>query len=376
MTNELLNSAGSVPVLPEKKRDAPSVGQIHPPALPALTGVRFFAAFYVVMGHATTWFENRMPLPGPLKIFLANNYLAVCLFFLLSGFILAYTYSGYFSGFQSCARFWEARFARIYPVYLLSLLLVLPFQYHQLNGKSALAVIFMVQAWNPLRPSLVGAWNYPAWSLSVEAFFYLCFPFIQYRIASLSRTGLLLLAVIMSLLSVFAHTPFQGLSTWTHLSLFGVPIPLPILRFPEFLLGMAAGNFFVRFGSSVKKPFLTAFGALAAIVILCFTSGPWVSLVVLPFTLFIYCLASSRDAVASCFSNSVMLLLGGASYAIYLLQLPVRDWVRTLLASGPASLNAFNAPLTPIILVLFSIFVFRYWEEPLRKTIRRTLAAS
>ena len=68
-----------------------------------------------------------------------------------------------------------------------------------------------------------------------------------------------------------------------------------------------------------------------------------------------------------------MLLLGGASYSIYLLQLPVRDWVRTLFPHNSSLVSRLNAPLTPVVLILFSILVFRTWEEPARKAIRRLL---
>ena len=359
----------------------PHSGSQDPPAasrresLPALTGIRFFAACYVVLGHALPWVEHRAALTSPLKTFLSNGYLAVCLFFLLSGFILAYTYSELAPGIQNYAKFWEARFARIYPVYLLSLLLALPFQFHTLTLKSALAVFLMVQAWNPLNPGMTGAWNYPAWSLSVEAFFYLCFPLIQVRIASMSRQALQLLGAVALLVCILSHTPAQGLGIWNPLAVAPIPIPLPIVRFPEFFLGMIMGNFFVRFGSVARQPLLTFLAILASILSLSITTGPWVSLAVLPFAVLIYSLAGSRDTFTSFFSHPLMLLLGGASYSVYLLQLPVRDWVRSLMAHTTASLNDLNAPLTPVILVLFSILVFHYWEEPLRKTIRRGLAA-
>src|ERR1700692_2961409 len=84
-------------------------------SLPALTGIRFVAAIYVVVGHDLPWLEKRMAIPLPVRVFLSNGYLAVCLFFLLSGFILAYTYSQLPSGIRNYAKFWEARFARIYP---------------------------------------------------------------------------------------------------------------------------------------------------------------------------------------------------------------------------------------------------------------------
>jgi peptidoglycan/LPS O-acetylase OafA/YrhL len=96
--------------------------------LPALTGVRFFADFFVVLSHSLPWVAMRFRIPWPAKIFLSNGYLAVAMFFLLSGFILAYTYDGQIAGSRNRARFWEARFARIYPVYLLSLVLAYRFE--------------------------------------------------------------------------------------------------------------------------------------------------------------------------------------------------------------------------------------------------------
>ncbi len=66
----------------------------------------------------------------------------------------------------------------------------------------------MVQTWNPLRPDLNGAWNYPAWSLSVEAFFYLCFPFKQGPpLQDFRRRGLLILGAAAALIAILGHTP-------------------------------------------------------------------------------------------------------------------------------------------------------------------------
>jgi peptidoglycan/LPS O-acetylase OafA/YrhL len=260
-----------------------SAGRSKNPSLPALTGVRFFAAFYVILTHSLPWIKNRVSLPLPVANFLSNGYLAVCLFFLLSGFILSYTYSGLVPGVRNYAKFWEARFARIYPVYFFSLLLALPFQFSTLTLKSALAVLLMVQAWNPLHPELSGAWNYPAWSLSVEAFFYLCFPFIQTRIGSMSRGVLQLSGAVALLVCILVHTPIQGLGTWNPAAVAPIPIPLPIVRFPEFLLGMMMGSYFVRFGSIAKRPYLALLAILASLLSLSVTVGPWVSIAVLPF---------------------------------------------------------------------------------------------
>jgi peptidoglycan/LPS O-acetylase OafA/YrhL len=341
--------------------------------LPALTGLRFFAAFYVVLVHSVPWLDSRFRLPSFATTFLGNGVLAVCLFFLLSGFILSYTYAGKSSGALHRKRFWVARFARIYPVYVLSLLLVLPFAFRDITRPQALSVLLMVQTWNPLSSQNFGAWNYPAWSLSVEAFFYLCFPFLQDFLWRLSRRSLFAVVIITSLVCVFLKTPLEGLGVWQPGTIMRW-VPLPILRIPEFILGMGLGNIFIRYGSSSRKSVFIFATTITAILLLCLPIGSYVSMVVIPFGLLIYLLASSRNPITSLLSLPVTVLLGGASYSIYLLQLPVRDWVRTLLPGGSSFLNLLNVLATPIVLVLFSILVFRFWEEPLRKAIRGRLA--
>jgi peptidoglycan/LPS O-acetylase OafA/YrhL len=209
--------------------------------------------------------------------------------------------------------------------------------------------------------------------LSVEAFFYLCFPYIQARLWQCSWRILLLAGLFASLICILFHTPVQGLGFWDP-GVAGKWLPLPVLRIPEFLLGMVLGNAFVRYGSVSRKPLFTSSAVFSSVLLLSLPIGPWVSLVAIPFGLPIYCLASSKDAIASFLSRPTMVLLGGASYSIYLLQVPVRDWVRTLASNRSAFLNRINAPLTPLVLVLFSILVFRLWEEPMRKLTRCRLA--
>lgn len=53
---------------------------LHRPALPALMGIRFLAAFYVVLGHSLPWLKQHIKLPSPVEIFLTNCPLAVALF--------------------------------------------------------------------------------------------------------------------------------------------------------------------------------------------------------------------------------------------------------------------------------------------------------
>lgn len=341
-------------------------------------GVRFFAAFYVVLFHGLPWLIQRVHLPRFVQTFLSNGYLAVALFFLLSGFILAYKYEGQIIGAGNRLRFWEARFARIYPVYFLSLLLAWPFE-RSLGLGTRIVVITMVQAWNPREPQLAGAWNYPAWTLSVEAFFYLCFPFVQPWISR--RSNGFLSWMLASLLAACAvgHTAVIGLGNWNHSSIVGSIVPLPLLRIPEFLVGMVMGTRFLRgldkdSKASQSNPLTVYIALIMSFILLSLPLGSWVSLVVFPFAVLIYELALGGSLLARVLSHRVMVLLGGASYAVYLLQFPVRSWTRVFFLQLPRGLAHLGAPFTPLIIVLFSVLVFRFWEEPVRKQLRSWFA--
>src|SRR5690349_15169616 len=99
--------------------------------LPALTGLRFLLALWVVLDHLT---GPGMPLdhlarewPHPVYAFVRGGYLAVATFFVLSGFVLArgYGLEAWHPG--RLRKYAVARFARIYPVYALSLAIIAPF---------------------------------------------------------------------------------------------------------------------------------------------------------------------------------------------------------------------------------------------------------
>ena len=140
--------------------------------LDALTGIRFFAAFHVLAFHCWPWRDYR----GIGAQAAGSGFIGVSLFFVLSGFIFGYNY---FGREVVPKRFFRDRFARVYPVYALALLVALP-AFLRSFGTANLPVYVLTratltQAWFP---TIVLEWDTPAWSLAVEAFFYLLFPLI------------------------------------------------------------------------------------------------------------------------------------------------------------------------------------------------------
>ncbi len=172
-----------------------------------LTGIRFFLVLWILIFHQTVgggFLVMLLPqLPDTVTSVVKAGNLAVGLFYVLSGFVLSYNHSLATSWNSSrLIRFGVARFARIYPAYCFGLMLVAPFVgYSIVKGFSmvrlakAAGVAFLqwtlLQSWIP---KFALAWNPPGWSLSNEAFFYLCFPFVGVLLWKLSRLKSLFIA--------------------------------------------------------------------------------------------------------------------------------------------------------------------------------------
>ncbi len=145
------------------------------------------------------------------------GFMGVSFFFVLSGFVLVYTYAG---RPLNLPKFLRARFARIYPAYAFSLIVTAPFFFEAVKIKAAslalvsTLVVTLLQAWFP---QAALAWNKVAWSLSTEAFFYLVFPFALFYFERRKRSHLLpfIAAVLASrhralLLVSLGHARWNG----------------------------------------------------------------------------------------------------------------------------------------------------------------------
>jgi peptidoglycan/LPS O-acetylase OafA/YrhL len=139
---------------------------------------------------------------------------------------------------------------------------------------------------------------------------------------------------------------------------------------------MVLGALFLRKQSlqpaSTTNDWITAAGILACCALI--GAGVGDTLISLAavgcFSWAIYRLADGRGWLTDLLSSRAMLLLGGASYTVYLLQSLVREITRRALVRFHPGLDA---ALSPIILVFLSCLIFLFYEEPLRDVVRKLL---
>ena len=174
-----------------------------------LTGVRFIAAGLVVLYHYMN--SSEYVAPVFLKNIVGHGYIGVNFFYILSGYILTYNYdSSRFSNLSSKLNFWRARFARVYPLYIFTFVLmfgILVFQNYVrgnisefFNYKNNLYMIFY---WAGLQNWFVyytGLLHVPSWSISCEIFFYFMFPFLIRRVEVLKRPFIVIASLLTSVL--------------------------------------------------------------------------------------------------------------------------------------------------------------------------------
>lgn len=213
----------------------------------ALTGLRLLAALLVVLSHFPM-----VPGGGAVNVFLKSGYNGVTLFFVLSGFVLAWNYSSMVQPtWTGTWDFFVARVARVYPLYLTALAAVLvltrPWPDWRLVGLHAAAL----QTWMP-RLDHAFALNGPGWSIGVEFFLYDCFPVVIIlvtRITALRGRVLLAGVAVLALAAVsalFGWTPLGDLPWNSPYSAHRWLYRTPLTRLPDFVVGAVLARIVVN----------------------------------------------------------------------------------------------------------------------------------
>ncbi len=330
-----------------------------------LTFTRFLAAISIVIFHAG---DSAFPFNQEMfsSIFSQAN-TGVSYFFVLSGFVMILAYGDKHE--VNYKNYLTRRFARIYPVYLLATVLLLIFFAvirTAVNPTDLFLNLTFLQSWVPGRAL---SFNTPAWSLSVEMFFYCLFPLFYnslFRKWPLKKTMLLIVLFYVLTQSLLIATRNDENYTWL--------TTFPLLRLSEFLIGNVAGLYFMK--GKIKKgnydllilALIVLFVVLLKLELDIDYHTGLMACIFVPFLLF---LSANTGKITTLFNKKLPVFLGEISYGIYILQSPVINWnqgvMNVLGIKNPSII--FYSTLT--ILIILSALGYKFFETPIRKIINK-----
>lgn len=352
-----------------------------------LDTLRAFAAIAIVLYHwphfgqiptGDLWSINKTALPLYKAIWPIYEHgdIAVDYFFCLSGFIFTLLYTSPIGSREIGAwAFFVKRFSRLYPLHLLTMLLVLILQrqlisktfgywfvYTQNDLKSAILNLFFIQAW---LPNSEFSLNGPSWSVSIEILLYLAF-FILARFFSfkplIPATGILLG------LLVYPYHPLIGRG------------------FFAFFIGSSGAQIITL---PAKRILISCFFLIAVITSAIYLS----SIETAPFHSYLKSTNLHTAPLLAFFTISICLayklsphtpkplqrisFLGDASYAIYLLHFPLQLIVAYSINRAEFDRSIYYSPIFMITFFLcligLSSWTYRNFEKPFQGLIRHKL---
>ncbi|HEX4137779.1 MAG TPA: acyltransferase [Bryobacteraceae bacterium] len=363
--------------------------------------MRFFLALWVVVFHQTLeggplfgWLSRQST---PVAMLFDTGFVAVGMFYFLSGFILSYNYTRDASWTKPQRNsFAIARFARVYPIYALGLLMAMvPTAYGVIHHTETLGkadFISLTLNWTLLQtwiPRMAMTWNPPGWSLSNEAFFYAGFPILDFLFSRLwrSRTGplklLAILGLVLSLVVWMSYMPPHSGATES-MKLWKKFLEVnPVIQISAFLMGMFALR--VYRSMTVRQPGLSGRGYLlyvpaGVLTVALLTQANHVPYLVVHnaayvplFGFIVVGLALGGGWICDVMSHPALVFLGNASYSMYILHAPIFRWITLHISERYLGrIQGFKgfAIYTSAVIVV-SCIVFKWVEMPLNAAIKR-----
>jgi peptidoglycan/LPS O-acetylase OafA/YrhL len=341
-----------------------------------LDGLRGVAAVAVLMMHADPLFR---------PVWMRSAYLAVDLFFALSGFVLAHAYGPRLMAGMTALAFVRLRLIRILPLYLLGTTIAVASALEQCvigHGEwqmGALVRSIVAGALLVPLPPIAGApnafafpLNIPAWSLFFELlvnFFYAA----VFRFLTPSRTIVLVGIALAGLSGTTWY--FGGLDV-------GSDWPTLWGGVPRVMFSFFAGVVLYQIAGTGRRPRRIApwimLPALLALFVLpvpapfrwAFDLGCLVAL----FPLFIWYAATAEPGGPR--QNAVLTLFGQTSYALYAIHVPLLGVLVGLLSvagNRPGWFPALTGPMFLAVAIVCSLAADVWFDTPLRRLIAQML---
>ena len=368
---------------PEIEQPRPLAVTVRKPPLPALTGIRTLLAIFIILFHFTP------PHLGLLYPIINNGYVFVGVFFLISGYVLTYNYADRAKTLVK-REFWLARFSRLYPIYLLVLLISFRMVQDEWHARSRfefwqgmILTPLVLQGWSP---SVATFWNTVAWTLSSEVVLYAAFPWLIRLPWPKKPARLVLLIIALWIIGLLPHSLYLLLNpdhivgpvdrySSTQLIRFLKYTPLPYVC--TFLIGVTLGKLQHALIITERQRLLLSFVSLALAGVFLYTlvlHTPYLLMhggIMTPVFAALVLGLSGPHPISAFFSWRPLLLIGESSYCLYLLHFNVFQLLHTYHVPERLHLAAFEPWLSYGILILLALAAFHFVETPARKAILR-----
>lgn len=342
--------------------------------LEQLTFTRFIAVFAIVIFHfGTKIYPFNLPA---IRFLFSGAFVGVSYIYILSGFVMIVAYHQKKESGIPLKPFYKARFARVYPVYLLALTATVVFYIIDKRFYTASDIILNLLAIQAWIPNFALSLNTPGWSVSVEMFFYVLFPFLfnylyrKFEMKKLIYGTVMIWAITQLVLNIGLHTKFyKGFPSASHDLLFY----FPLMHLNEFLVGNITGLLFVnRTNKSAQKNdglvitlFFLFIAAFKFLTQLSFHDG----LFAVFFAPFIYYLSLNKGFIQKVLTKRFFIFSGEISFAVFMLQKPVFLFGRKYLPVWGIKNAATEFFALIAVLLLISMIVYLFVETPARRKI-------
>lgn len=344
--------------------------------LEQLTFTRFLAAIFIVVFHIGLQVP---PFNNPDIAFIVGkaNY-GVSYFFILSGFIMMIAYNRMVK--IKVFDYYKNRFARIYPVFMVSIILFYLFNIVINNyrgwivAKDPLFSLLGVQAWIPEKAMIC---NFPAWSLSVEFLFYALFPFLynkiykKYSVRSVSIVIIFFWIVSQAVMQTMIHTQYF---IDNQPSSYNFVFHFPVMHLSQFLMGNLAGLIFLKYLLEKKGNYDLYLIALFAVLLLLFKYPIGIDyhngLLAVVFVPMILLMVMNTGYTTKVFNLKPLVFLGEISYGIYILHWPLNLWIQTLIKRYVTANDTYSFYIYLCLLIVLSSLSYLFIERPLNNWIR------
>lgn len=344
---------------------------------------RFFAAYGVLLFHfLPKYYYSDASLVGRMGE--AVNY-----FFFISGFVMIVANKRFVTGALPISEFsrkdfWIKRAARIYPMYILALLLCVSFHYFIKRYDESIPYRFPLESIGVQRWFYAGSINFPAWSVSCEFLFYFLFPFL---LPWLIRTKLPKLFYIFSFFLLISIAVTYVWGEWVIPSSANSKVLKmanesihnhPLFKFSVFLAGNLCGLVYLRYNA-----FLGRYNGYSLLIFIISTFLCFFVLYILPkesyliqggllaplYFILTLALCNLKAPVIRFLNNPVFVFLGEISYGIYIMQVPVLLFFEQFILGGNKLVNglqffSYTLVLTGLCAILFYIF-----EKPFKRRV-------